>query len=540
MAPREYKQEEVAGFVPWWKQQQGENLTETEMGQTPRKRKPKEGLAYVSFTFGPNKDICKRTFTPRHKVDEDDRVYLEVDKAEGNTTEKLFTLVTENKLDQETAKIKLTRHVADNLDLYKELHDFHPVESKKKPIAKNLTAAVKRFVARELSKLFDVGSQFHHDWPFIDWRAETLAFSQFWQSRRPTVAQTAQVIKRHEELLKVLMSRAVDKSSVTGMLEALTDLQEGAESFAAEMEAMKSEMDEFGERLGFVEAAVENLTLSFDAKIEAALEKRDAEAGPAAVPAAVPSVVTPHHSSAPTNYFFDKPLSAQDQDEFEKAMAKKGDEMINFPVTAKHFHRLGPPSLGREAWLDDDIIALWFAMVAGSAGAKKCRAYSSQFFVKAVDDDDRFSYDQVKRWSKKKNIFEDYDLIFFPLNKAGCHWALIVVDPKSKTITAYDSGGGSSVREMKIVLKYLKAEYKAQNGGQSLPNGWRRVEAAFETYVPCQENQVDCAVFVCLFGYYLAHGFELNFTQDDVNGDEPNRDFARKKIGAAIVNGSIA
>jgi Ulp1 family protease len=54
--------------------------------------------------------------------------------------------------------------------------------------------------------------------------------------------------------------------------------------------------------------------------------------------------------------------------------------------------------------------------------------------------DGGFSYDIVKRWTKKFEILQHYDLMIIPINiPARNHWVLTVIDLKQKKTVTYDS-----------------------------------------------------------------------------------------------------
>lgn len=76
-------------------------------------------------------------------------------------------------------------------------------------------------------------------------------------------------------------------------------------------------------------------------------------------------------------------------------------------------------------------------------------------------------YDRVKRWFRKGlNLFE-YDLILVPINititKDIHHWCLAVIEPKVKSITYYDSLGGTNtecLESLRVISFILFFHYK--------------------------------------------------------------------------------
>jgi Ulp1 family protease len=56
--------------------------------------------------------------------------------------------------------------------------------------------------------------------------------------------------------------------------------------------------------------------------------------------------------------------------------------------------------------------------------------------------DGLYDFAQVKRWNKKRVNFLRKDELFFPINTNDSHWSLVVVNPKKKTFTYYNSLNG--------------------------------------------------------------------------------------------------
>ena len=63
---------------------------------------------------------------------------------------------------------------------------------------------------------------------------------------------------------------------------------------------------------------------------------------------------------------------------------------------------------------------------------------STQFLNKLYWDTNAYCYNEVKRWTKRHNVFT-MDKLVFPLFRDGNHWALVVIYPQRKQIHYFDS-----------------------------------------------------------------------------------------------------
>jgi len=122
----------------------------------------------------------------------------------------------------------------------------------------------------------------------------------------------------------------------------------------------------------------------------------------------------------------------------------------------------------------------------------------------------KYGYQGVKRWTKNTDIFSKRKL-FFPINiKVGkfLHWMLVVVDIEKFQITYYDSVFNyKQVVHQDDIFKYLQQEH-LDKLGESLPkNNWKKVKGVN----PCQNNKIDCGVFVCMYAEYISRDVKFNF-----------------------------
>uniref|UniRef100_A0A8D0AXN4 SUMO specific peptidase 1 n=1 Tax=Salvator merianae TaxID=96440 RepID=A0A8D0AXN4_SALMN len=101
-------------------------------------------------------------------------------------------------------------------------------------------------------------------------------------------------------------------------------------------------------------------------------------------------------------------------------------------------------------WLNDEIINFYMNMLmerSKQRGFPSVHAFNTFFFTKLKTA----GYQAVKRWTKKVDIFS-VDILLVPIH-LGVHWCLAVIDFRKKTITYFDSMGGTNSEACKILLR---------------------------------------------------------------------------------------
>ena len=142
--------------------------------------------------------------------------------------------------------------------------------------------------------------------------------------------------------------------------------------------------------------------------------------------------------------------------------------------------------------------------------------FSTFFYTKLTEVG--FKFDNVKRWTKKSNIFKDFNLIFVPIHEAG-HWSLALI---------WCMGTGYRVLHLdalrmhdhnrigRNIVRYLRNEwlrlkknghFKDQNTfPASLKEG--KVDSVS---VPRQRNGYDCGMFVCAYSEKIFEELQEKF-----------------------------
>ncbi|XP_070794071.1 sentrin-specific protease 1 [Pituophis catenifer annectens] len=160
-------------------------------------------------------------------------------------------------------------------------------------------------------------------------------------------------------------------------------------------------------------------------------------------------------------------------------------------------------------WLNDEIINFYMNMLmerSKQKGFPTVHAFNTFFFTKLKTA----GYSAVKRWTKKVDIFS-VDILLVPIH-LGVHWCLAVTDFRKKTITYYDSMGGSNSEACKILLQYLKQESLDKKRKEFDTNGWMLLCKRSQE-IPQQMNGSDCGMFACKYADCITKDKPINFTQ---------------------------
>jgi sentrin-specific protease 1 len=200
-------------------------------------------------------------------------------------------------------------------------------------------------------------------------------------------------------------------------------------------------------------------------------------------------------------------------------------------------------------WLNDEIINQFlfllqersaqlcedFALGQRGQGARlRCYMHNTQFYEK-VTEGGVYNYSRVEKWTtrgtRKADLFVfvfDKDIVFFPRNISGTHWALCVAYIMELRIEYLDSMGADGAQCMAYVLRYLADEHAKKKKSTLDTSTW--TTKSHLRSCPQQLNMNDCGVFLCTFVNHLSVGAQLIFSQSDM-------EFYRKRITISLLNG---
>lgn len=189
--------------------------------------------------------------------------------------------------------------------------------------------------------------------------------------------------------------------------------------------------------------------------------------------------------------------------------------------------------------LDDQLIEKFMMLLGKNQrfhGTDKrrprCHFFSSFFMSKLmglsispscdVETCPMYSFANIQSWLKSKrragneeftllmhsaNLFQDYDLLLFPINYLrNDHWLLAVADLNRKQVRLHDSFGSPCPEFGIAVIRALNDFHKTMFGS-AMHNlhEWKVVACT----TPQQDNFHDCGVYVCIFAYLYACGLPL-------------------------------
>ncbi|XP_060618935.2 sentrin-specific protease 1 isoform X1 [Anolis sagrei] len=204
------------------------------------------------------------------------------------------------------------------------------------------------------------------------------------------------------------------------------------------------------------------------------------------------------------------PEITEEMDREIKSVLRSGNqdevlsEAFRLTITRKDIH-----TLSNLNWLNDEIINFYMNMLmerSKQKGFPTVHAFNTFFFTKLKNA----GYTAVKRWTKKVDIFS-VDILLVPIH-LGIHWCLAVIDFRKKSITYFDSMGGSNSEACRILLQYLKQESLDKKRKDFDTNGWMLLSKRRQE-IPQQMNGSDCGMFACKYADCISKDKPINFTQ---------------------------
>ncbi|XP_034063291.1 sentrin-specific protease 2 isoform X1 [Gymnodraco acuticeps] len=196
------------------------------------------------------------------------------------------------------------------------------------------------------------------------------------------------------------------------------------------------------------------------------------------------------------------------------ALAQSDPNLVLSAAFKLHITQRDLATLQEGGWLNDEVMNFYLSLVmercSGEAAGLKIYSFSTFFFPKlrGGGGGQAGGHTAVRRWTKAVDLFL-YDLLLVPLH-LGVHWAMAVIDLKSKTVKSYDSMGHRHDDICGLLLHYLKEEHKVKKGRELEGTKWS-VGSLRE--IPQQKNGSDCGVFACKYADYIAKGSPLTFKQ---------------------------
>ena len=161
---------------------------------------------------------------------------------------------------------------------------------------------------------------------------------------------------------------------------------------------------------------------------------------------------------------------------------------------------------------------------------RTCWFFNSFFVERLLITDGEYKYDNIKRWSKRFDVFA-MDKVFFPINIRNTHWTLAVIYVKLKEIRYYDSMNGCGLKLLEALRQWLMHEALYKKNVVLDESSWKLIDSGeHHVPVPEQNNFFDCGVFVCVAADFIQDDLPLTYSQENIP-------FFRQKIAADIIRG---
>jgi sentrin-specific protease 1 len=175
---------------------------------------------------------------------------------------------------------------------------------------------------------------------------------------------------------------------------------------------------------------------------------------------------------------------------------------FNVNFTAEKFRCL----MGTD-WINDEVINFYFRMLEEKDAQKpttlRSHFFNTFFWERMMVVDSGFKFSNVKRWTKKRDIFSA-DKLYFPINLGNMHWVLVVVDVQSKCVRHYDSLGADGELYLQGFLLWLQHE------ASSSSKVFNKEDWAVETMrPPPQDDCSSCGVCVIVTALLLSSDLPL-------------------------------
>eukprot|EP01027_Heterolobosea_sp_BB2_P023931 GEZU01036000.1.p1 GENE.GEZU01036000.1~~GEZU01036000.1.p1 ORF type:complete len:661 (-),score=139.66 GEZU01036000.1:41-2023(-) len=190
-------------------------------------------------------------------------------------------------------------------------------------------------------------------------------------------------------------------------------------------------------------------------------------------------------------------------------------------------------------WLNDEVINFYMNLLDERqqryssnelVRLPKCHFFNTFFYAQLTQRG--YSYDKVKRWTRKIDLFS-FDKIIIPVH-LGVHWTCAVINLRDKRFEYYDSMNGSARTHLQNLKRYIEDENRDKRKEAEFKS-WNADD--FEFYnpkdsTPQQRNTWDCGVFSCKFANFVAQDLRFTFSQK-------NMQYFRKRMALEIIKKKV-
>eukprot|EP00668_Euglena_longa_P029672 GGOE01037036.1.p1 GENE.GGOE01037036.1~~GGOE01037036.1.p1 ORF type:complete len:622 (+),score=141.17 GGOE01037036.1:140-1867(+) len=207
------------------------------------------------------------------------------------------------------------------------------------------------------------------------------------------------------------------------------------------------------------------------------------------------------------------PLTQKDLDLCANAWspAKPEDEVMVNALGMKLL-RKDLRTLAGLSWLNDEVINFYLELMrerSSQPGFPKCHFFNTFFYERLSSEGKGYHYGNVRRWTRKVDIF-GFDKVIVPIH-LSVHWTAAVINFRDRRLEFYDSMGNPGRHHLELLQMYLVDEHRDKKHLPYDTSAWTFHTPGAD--VPQQRNTSDCGVFCCKFMNCLAQDLPFTFGQ---------------------------
>mgnify|MGYP002019768519 CR=1 FL=1 len=95
---------------------------------------------------------------------------------------------------------------------------------------------------------------------------------------------------------------------------------------------------------------------------------------------------------------------------------------------------------------------------ASDSKAPRIFVHTTFFFTKLAGEAGGYNFANVRRWTRKVRLFDDFDAVMVPINFKDYHWAICVITVKDRKLYYFDSSVSKRARRRRYVLANIERQ----------------------------------------------------------------------------------
>ena len=185
-----------------------------------------------------------------------------------------------------------------------------------------------------------------------------------------------------------------------------------------------------------------------------------------------------------------------------------------FKITMLDLATLRP---GGNMWLTDAIMNAFGSFVRWRPRSNADRIYFATSHLITKQLREAPGSRRSLRWTRKLDLFDDFDKVMIPIHLAPVHWILVTICLRDKTIKVFDSLAGviDCQEHIAAVQEWLRLNWCF--GKNSITRCTTATPIWGQTSADCpqQDNSYDCGVFTLMAMNDLSLGLDLSYSAVD-------------------------